>query len=82
MFDAATISTEWFLGRAQGRYHPQDEQNAIASIKALCDALVDRGYIADDHAKMFHWGETVLHGAKESGDRAGVVVTLTRRETT
>jgi len=81
MFLKAVISCEWFLAPCTGRYHPRDEQNASASIKAACDAIVEAGYLFDDGAKYLHWGETTLRRAKESEGRACVVVTL-RRETT
>ena len=80
MFAAATIRTEWFLGPAEGRYHPRDQQNATASLKAAVDAIVDAGYLPDDSSKYLTWGETVLRTARESGGRACVVVTLERRE--
>lgn len=55
MFERANIEAQFFLGADPGRYHPRDEQNASASIKALVDALVDAGYIIDDSAKYLHW---------------------------
>ena len=42
LFTRACIKAEFFHGAAPGRYHARDEQNAIAGIKGLVDALVDR----------------------------------------
>lgn len=81
MFQQATISAEFWHGAAPGRYHARDAQNAIGGIKALVDSLVELGYLPDDSAKFLTWGETTIHGAKESAGRAAVVVTLRRIET-
>ena len=43
-------------GRAAGRYQPRDEQNALASAKALIDGMVDAGVVADDSRKHLSIG--------------------------
>jgi hypothetical protein len=78
LFQKALIRAEFFHAPAAGRYHAKDESNAISGIKALVDSLVDCGYLPDDSAAHLHWDCVTLHGAKESGNRACVVVTLTR----
>jgi len=77
LFQRAVISVEFWLGPAVGRYHPRDSANGISAIKALCDAIVEAGYLIDDAAKYLTWGETKLIRSKA---RACVAVTLKREE--
>jgi hypothetical protein len=76
-FTKARISVQFCLAPDPARYHPQDTQNAIASLKACVDSIVDRGWIPDDSARYLEWGTVeLLSTAKEHQGRAEVLVTL------
>lgn len=78
------VSCEWFMGKtaaqklgADRRYRPLDTANAIASLKAAIDGIVDAGVLTGDSHKHLSWGRTILHrAAKEHGGRACVVLTF------
>lgn len=82
MFARATITLEFWYGPAPGRYRAKDTQRAIAATAALTDAIVDAGYLVDDNARVLEWGPVAIRGVRESAGRSGVVVVLTRKETT
>jgi hypothetical protein len=83
MVGHVVIHSEWFLGkkfRGDGRYRPRDIANAIAALKAAVDGFVDARLVKDDTAAYVSWGSTVLHSAKESGQRACVEITIEVKE--
>ena len=56
------VSYEWQKGTARGLpyYRPQDEQNAVASLKAMNDGMVDAGLVTDDKAAHWSFGGITL----------------------
>jgi hypothetical protein len=54
-------------------YHPKDEDNARASLKAACDALKDAGIIASDAKARLKWGEFRLFTTQREVERHGRV---------
>lgn len=80
------VSHEWFMGKCRAeqsvsplrsakRYRPRDIANAIASLKAAIDGIVDAGVIGDDNHKVLQWGDCTLHrDAKSHGGKSCVVL--------
>jgi Holliday junction resolvase RusA-like endonuclease len=81
-----TLHLEFFLARPKttaarykqaGRYFPKDADNALASVKALVDALKDAGVVPSDAAHNVRLAAPVMRTrAKEHGGRACVLVTI------
>lgn len=66
--------------KRDGTYHPKDEDNARASLKAAIDALKDAGIVDNDsHAKV-RWGEftmiTALRPMLKAGLKNGLTLTV------
>lgn len=63
-------------------YHPKDEDNARAALKAAMDALRDAGVIQTDAKDRFTWGRfellTTEPDVKRTGKPRGVTVTVRR----
>lgn len=76
------IHAEFFMGPSAGRgrvYRPLDVANAIGSLKAAVDGLVDAGLTPSDSHQWVTWGEVKLRRRKaDHGGRCEVVVTLER----
>lgn len=74
------IHSEWFMGKkfnGDGLYRPLDIQNAIGSLKAAVDGLIDAGIAESDGHKHVQWGETILHrAAKEHKGKCAVVLRI------
>jgi len=70
------IHAEFFLSRHDTRgYHPLDKQNAIASIKAAIDGLVDAKLIPNDSNHKIVWEDPILHRSqKEHKGKAAVLL--------
>jgi hypothetical protein len=60
-----------------GPYYPRDAQNAVGSLKAAFDGLVDAGVVKSDAAANLTLGATVLHTTEKAhGGRSCVEVTI------
>jgi hypothetical protein len=72
------VSAEFFCGPSvEPRYRPLDIGNAIGSLKAAIDGLVDGGMSPSDSHKDVVWGDVRLFRAKkEHQGRACVVLTM------
>lgn len=58
-------------------YRPLDAANAIGSLKATMDGLVDAGVVPSDSHEWVIWGDVVLNRtAKAHGGKCGVVLTV------
>jgi len=70
------VSSEWFMARTEttkDRYRPLDSQNALGSLKAAFDGLVDAGLIESDGHKFLEIGTVTLNrSAKEHKGRCAV----------
>jgi hypothetical protein len=74
-----TISYEFFQARREfpdGRARFKDADNAIASMKAAQDALIDACIIPSDSADVVQLGGVKVHAPAKSGGRTCVVMTL------
>jgi hypothetical protein len=73
------LDVEYYCTRRSGGYHPKDEDNARASLKAAIDALKDVGVIESDAKDRLTWGAfKLVTTARGVGKRhPGVVVMLT-----
>lgn len=71
-----SIKPEFFLSRHDTRgYHPLDKQNAIASLKAAIDGLVDAGLLPNDSNNKIVWEDPILHRSlKEHKGKAAVLL--------
>lgn len=80
MFESAVLSVEYRAHRGiKGRYCALDVQNAMASVKATVDALVDARILVNDSAKRVKWDEFTLRTTKPECLRyggPGVTVTV------
>ena len=76
-----TLTAEFYMCRGKYsyiHYHPRDEDNAIASLKASIDGLTESGAICGDAAKNLKIGGVRLYSkANEHQGRSCVVITLT-----
>jgi hypothetical protein len=74
------ISAEFYCGPNLGRaklYRPLDTANAIGSLKACVDGLVDAGLTPSDSHQWISWGDVrLLRRKAEHGGRCCVVVTI------
>ncbi len=62
-------------------YRPLDAANAIGSLKAAIDGLVDAGMTPSDSHEWVHWENPILNRKKKDhGGRCGVVLTITQVE--
>lgn len=60
------LTMEYFCTRASRGYRPLDVMNALASIKAAVDGMVDAGVVPDDSKKFVSWGRLRLHTTAKS----------------
>jgi hypothetical protein len=76
------ISADFYCGPTlYPRYRPLDIGNAIGSLKAAVDGLVDAGMSATDSHRDVVWGDVrLLRAKKEHQGRACVVLTITALE--
>lgn len=78
------VDVEYRAHRGCDGYHPRDEDNARASLKAAMDALRDAGAIASDAKDRLRWGDfTLITTARELERRrqgVGITLTVRRRE--
>ena len=76
------IDVEYRHTMASTGYRPMDLQNAMASLKSLCDSMADAGIIPCDTKKWLAWGRFNLITKKlTDGVGEGVFVTVRRQPT-
>lgn len=56
--------------------HRRDSDNLVATLKALCDGLVDAGVAADDTPEFMHKGMPIIAYAKDHPGAPGLFLTL------
>ena len=80
---AVKVDVQYRACRGCNGYHPRDEDNARASLKAAFDALKDAGAVASDAKRRLTLGEfsllTTARELKQSDLKPGI--TLTVRQT-
>jgi hypothetical protein len=78
--ESVVIDVEYRACRGAGGYHAYDAGNAIASLKAGIDGLVDAGIAKNDSKARLSWGEftllTTQREVKRSGKPPGITVTV------
>lgn len=61
-----------------GAYRPRDIQNAIGSLKAHIDGMVDAGIVPNDSFNWVSWGAVEIVRCI-TGERPGVRITVEHR---
>lgn len=76
---AVEIQIDWYMGN-KSFYCPMDNQNAVSSLKAAIDGIVDAGIIEDDNRKIVKAIHPVnlYRTRKEHQGRSEVVFTIRR----
>lgn len=80
-FDYARVSIvlRWYKRASDGCYRAQDAGNAIYSLKAFIDGLVDAGLLIDDDYLHMELGRCAVERCATTADE-GVVVTIEQCE--
>lgn len=70
--EAVVIELDYYCCRESQGYRPRDVSNALSSVKAAIDGMVDAGVVANDSAKYVQWAGIRLHSTSEALDIAPV----------
>jgi Holliday junction resolvase RusA-like endonuclease len=77
------MDVEFYTARKKGHYvyYPRDIDNALASLKAAIDGIVDAKVIPSDSAKYLSIGKITIHaGQKDAAGLSCVIITIRAKE--